>query len=153
MRAGTGYDIHRLVEGRRLVLGGVAIPSEKGEEAHSDGDVLLHALIDALLGAAALGDIGSHFPDTDPEYKDIESARLLERTLEMTGRDIVNIDATVFLERPKLRGYIDAIRESLSRLTGLDMEYISVKAKTAEGLGPVGEGKAVAAAVTVLLNS
>lgn len=152
MRIGAGYDSHRLTEGRKLVLGGVTIPSDKGEEAHSDGDVLIHALIDAILGAYALGDIGMLFPDSDPAYKDISSVRLLERTLALAGPRLVNIDATVFLERPKLRPYIDRIRESLSLLLDIPMDKVSVKAKTAEGLGPVGEEKAIAAAVTVLTD-
>ena len=152
MRIGQGYDIHRMEEGRKLLLGAVEIPSSKGELAHSDGDVLLHALIDAILGAYALGDIGMAYPDTEERTKDMPSAVMLKEVLRDTKVKLINIDATIFLERPKLLPYKKSISESLSRLTGLPVDAICVKAKTAEGLGPVGEGKAIAAAVTVLVE-
>ena len=154
MRIGFGRDVHRLQEGRRLILGGVVVPFNKGEAAHSDGDVLIHAVIDALLGAAALGDIGSHFPDSDPAYKDIDSGVLLKKTAAViaeAGYQISNIDSTVILEKPKLRPHIDGIRENLAGLIGIQAERISVKAKTAEKLGPVGSGDAVEAEAAVLL--
>lgn len=148
MRVGYGNDFHRLREGRKLVIGGVTIPFHKGEEGHSDGDVLLHACIDALLGAAALGDIGAHFPPDDPEWKGISSRILLNKTVEKVcslGYSIGNIDSTVVLEVPKLRPYIDEIRSLLASDLGLDISKVSVKAKTAEGFGPVGEGKGIEA--------
>ena len=153
MRVGTGYDLHRMVEGRPFYLGGVIIPSEKGEEAHSDGDVLLHALIDAVLGSCADGDIGSHFPPEDDKWKDADSRMLLKAVLDDTKAEIINIDATVFLERPKLRPHVDEVRASLAALLGLDIKAVSLKAKTVEGcLGELGTGDAVAAAVTILVN-
>ena len=151
MRIGSGYDIHRLANGRKLMLGGIEIPSTKGEEAHSDGDVLLHALIDALLGSEANGDIGSHFPPCDPEWKDADSRKLLETVLKEYKHRLINIDCTILLERPKLRPHIDAIRASLADLLAMDPADISVKAKTAEGcLAEFGTGDAVAASVTLL---
>ena len=153
MRVGIGNDIHRLKEGRTLVLGGVIIPSDKGEEAFSDGDVLIHAIIDALLGATAKGDIGSLFPDTDDKNKGRSSLELLKETLQHTGARIINLDTIIELEKPKLRPYIDKIRESLSDNLGLDIDRISVKAKTAEGLGPIGEGLAIKATAVVLIDN
>ena len=151
MRIGSGWDLHRLVPGRALVIGGVDIPSPLGEEAHSDGDVLLHALIDAILGAHAKGDIGSHFPPCDPEWKDADSRKLLETVLKEYKHRLINIDCTILLERPKLRPHIDAIRASLADLLAMDPADISVKAKTAEGcLAEFGTGDAVAASVTLL---
>ena len=132
MRIGSGYDIHVLVPGRPLMLGGIRIPSDKGEMAHSDGDVLIHALIDAILGAYAKGDIGSHFPPSDVRWKDADSRTLLSMVLDECRPVFSNIDCTVFLEKPRLREHIDIIRESLSRLLSLDVDRISVKAKTAE---------------------
>lgn len=153
MRIGSGYDIHVLVPGRPLMLGGIRIPSDKGEMAHSDGDVLIHALIDAILGAYAKGDIGSHFPPSDEQWKDADSRTLLSMVLDECRPVFSNIDCTVFLEKPKLREHIDIIRESLSRLLSLDVDRISVKAKTAEKcFGELGSGDAVVAAVTVLVE-
>ena len=151
MRIGFGNDIHRLAEGRRLMLGGIAIPSKLGEVAHSDGDVLLHALIDALLGAKALGDIGALFPPSDAKYKDADSKELLKKVLELTKPEIINIDATITLEAPKLRGYIDRIRESLSELLSIDVSRVSIKAKTNEGLGEIGSGAAIKAECIILI--
>lgn len=153
MRIGSGYDIHVLVPGRPLMLGGIRIPSDKGEMAHSDGDVLIHALIDAILGAYAKGDIGSHFPPSDVRWKDADSRTLLSMVLDECRPVFSNIDCTVFLEKPRLREHIDIIRESLSRLLSLDADRISVKAKTAEKcFGELGSGDAVVAAVTVLVE-
>ncbi len=152
MRVGIGNDIHRLEEGRRLVIGGVTIPSDRGEAAHSDGDVLIHAIIDALLGALALGDIGVWFPDSSTKTEGMDSALMLSRVIEETRCRIANVDTTVSLERPKLRPYIQSIRERLADIMGISADRISVKAKTAEGLGPVGEGKAVSAEAVVLIE-
>lgn len=153
MRIGSGYDIHVLMPGRPLMLGGIRIPSDKGEMAHSDGDVLIHALIDAILGAYAKGDIGSHFPPSDERWKDADSRTLLSMVLDECRPAFSNIDCTVFLEKPRLREHIDIIRESLSRLLSLDADRVSVKAKTAEKcFGELGSGDAVVAAVTVLVE-
>jgi 2-C-methyl-D-erythritol 2,4-cyclodiphosphate synthase len=143
VRTGLGWDVHRLAAGRPLILGGVAIAWDFGLEGHSDADILSHAITDALLGAAALGDIGMHFPDTDPRWKGADSAQFLAHAAALVrnaGYRIVNIDSTVILERPKLKDYRIAIRESLARTLGLDVERVSVKFKTAERVGPVGEG-------------
>lgn len=155
MRIGTGWDIHRLVENRPLIIGGVQIPHSLGEAGHSDGDVLLHALIDALLGAAALGDIGSHYPPSDDQWKNISSLELLRITLDkLEGWEIVNVDTTVILEHPKLRPHIQAIRYSLAQACNITIEQVSVKAKTAEGvLGEIGQGMAIIAQASVLLKS
>ncbi|NBK24127.1 MAG: 2-C-methyl-D-erythritol 2,4-cyclodiphosphate synthase [Spirochaetia bacterium] len=155
MRIGTGWDLHCLVSGRALVLGGIVIPSDKGEAAHSDGDVLVHAIIDALLGSLAKGDIGSHFPDTDPAYKNADSIQLLKKVLteDLPPHHIENIDTTLILQAPKLRPHIDAIRASLAKTMGLELDQVSVKAKTAEGiLGELGSGDAVIAQATVLIS-
>ena len=154
-RIGIGYDIHRLVEGRKLILGGVEIPFEKGLLGHSDADVLSHAICDALLGAAALGDIGTHFPDTDPLWAGASSLDFLARAVEMLterGYRILNTDATLIAERPKLRPHIDAIRERLAFVLGLDVDQVSVKAKTHEGLESVGRSEAMAAQAVVLIH-
>ena len=138
MRIGMGYDVHRLVEERKLILGGVEIPYEKGLLGHSDADVLLHAIMDALLGAAALGDIGKHFPDTDPAYKGISSIKLLEhvgRLLEENLFLVENIDATIIAQAPKMRPHIEAMRENVATALGIDIRQINVKATTEEGLG------------------
>lgn len=148
IRTGLGWDTHRLTPNRALILGGVTIPSELGLEGHSDADILSHAITDALLGAAALGDIGMHFPDTDPRWKGASSDRFLAHAAALVrerGFTIVNIDSTVVLERPKLKDYRAAIRESLARVLGLDADCVSVKFKTAERVGPVGEGKSAEA--------
>lgn len=153
-RTGIGYDLHRLVPGRKLVLGGIQIPFEKGPDGHSDGDVVLHALTDALLGAAALGDIGEHFPPSDSRWKDAESAQFLGHArglIEAAGYRTVNIDVVVVLERPKLLPHREAIRRNLSALLDLPLDAVSVKAKTSEGVGPVGRGEAVEAHATALL--
>ncbi len=154
-RIGHGWDRHQLKEGLPLVLGGVLIPSEKGSVAHSDGDVLIHAIIDSLLGSLALGDIGSHFPPSDPKYKDINSEKLLAQTLNLIQKEdytINNIDTTIILESPKLATHINSIRENLSKLLMVSISQISVKAKTAEKCDSVGEGNAIEASAIVLLS-
>ena len=152
MRVGIGSDIHRLEEGRKLVIGGITIPYDKGEKAHSDGDVLIHAIIDAILGAYSMDDIGKHFPDNAAETEGMNSEEMLKAVLIMTQCKIVNIDTTVNLEKPRLRPYIQNIRENLSRIMGIPLDRISVKAKTAEGLGPVGEGLVISAEAAVLVS-
>ena len=153
MRIGFGNDIHRLTEGRPLYLGGIVLPYEKGALAHSDGDVLLHALIDAILGALAMGDIGTFFPPEDDKYKDISSKILLQEILDRTTPRFLNIDMVVTLEGFKLKPYIKEIRESLSNLLSLDIDRISLKAKTNEGLDALGESRAIKAEVVVLLDN
>jgi len=148
IRIGFGYDVHRLVAGRKLILGGIEIPFELGLAGHSDADVLLHAITDALLGAAALGDIGSHFPDTDPAFKDADSAKLLEATVELireNGFSVHNIDATVAAQAPKLRDHIDQMRERIAQLCAVPTGSVSVKATTTERLGFVGLGEGMEA--------
>src|SRR5580658_7089277 len=143
MRVGQGWDVHRIAAGRPLILGGVTVPCEFGLDGHSDADVLAHAITDAILGAAALGDIGMHFPDTDPQWKGAGSLQFLRHACELAGKEgytIVNIDSTVILERPELKDYRLAIRESLAAAMGLELDSVSVKFKTAEKVGPVGEG-------------
>ena len=155
MRIGQGYDVHRLTADRKLILGGVEIPYEKGLLGHSDADVLLHAIADALLGAAALGDIGKHFPDTDERYKGISSLILLEKTGELLTENrfiINNIDSTVIAERPKLRPYIDEMRENIAKALHLSIDAVSVKATTEEGLGFTGTGEGIAAQAVCLLS-
>ena len=154
-RVGHGYDVHALGEGLRLVLGGVEIPHTKGCIAHSDGDVLVHAICDALLGAAALGDIGKHFPDTSAEFKGIDSLILLRRVVNLLaekGYQIGNIDSTIAMQRPKLRPYIDLMRERIAEAAGVSVEQVSVKATTTEHLGFEGEEKGVSATSVVLLS-
>jgi len=155
IRTGLGWDAHRIAAGRPLILGGVTVPSEFGLEGHSDADVLAHAITDAILGAAALGDIGMHFPDTDPRWKGGDSLAFLrhaQRLAEARGYRIVNVDSTVILERPKLKDYRLAIRESLAATLSLDLDAISVKFKTAEQVGPVGEGRSAEAHAVVTLT-
>ncbi|HLZ71678.1 MAG TPA: 2-C-methyl-D-erythritol 2,4-cyclodiphosphate synthase [Dehalococcoidia bacterium] len=155
MRVGIGYDTHRLVAGRRLVLGGVELEAERGLEGHSDADVLLHALIDALLGAAGLGDIGGHFPPGDPRWQDADSAELLRFVadeLAQAGWSVANIDANVLAERPRLAPQIAAMRERIARTLGVPLGRVSVKAKTNEGLGPVGEGLVISAQAVALIE-
>lgn len=155
MRIGMGYDVHRLVPGRELVLGGVGIGHEKGLLGHSDADVLLHAIMDALLGAAALGDIGSHFPDTDPAYRGISSIRLMECVRELVGREgyeVVNVDATIIAQKPKMRPYIDAMRGNIARALGVGISRVSVKATTEEGLGFTGIGEGISSQAVCLLQ-
>jgi 2-C-methyl-D-erythritol 2,4-cyclodiphosphate synthase len=157
MRIGHGYDLHALAAGRRLVLGGVEIAHDRGPIAHSDGDVLLHALADALLGAAALGDIGQHFPDNDPAYAGADSRALLRRVTALVraaGYTVANVDVTVLAQRPKLAPHRDAMRANIAADLGLDIGAVSVKATTTEGLGPVGREEAIAAhAVCLLLEA
>ena len=153
MRIGFGYDNHRLIEGRPLIIGGINIPSQFGEDAHSDGDVLIHAIIDALLGATAKGDIGMHFPPSDERYRDADSKELLKETLKITNANIVNIDTTVVLEKVKLKPYIEEIRKTLALILNTDIDMISVKAKTHEGVDSTGKGEAIEAYAVVLINS
>ncbi len=153
-RIGHGYDVHALGEGLRLVLGGVEIPHTKGCIAHSDGDVLLHAICDALLGAAALGDIGKHFPDSSAEFKGIDSRKLLAKVVELlaeSGYKVGNVDSTIAMQRPKLRPYIDAMREQIAQTIGIATDCVSVKATTTEHLGFEGEEKGVSATAVVLI--
>ena len=156
MRIGMGYDVHRLVGGRPLVMGGVTIPYELGLLGHSDADVLLHAIADALLGAAALGDIGKHFPDTDPAYKGISSMILLEKVgklLEENMFFVENIDATIIAQAPKMRPYIDQMRGNIAKALGISADQVNVKATTEEGLGFTGEGKGISAQAICMLTS
>ena len=156
MRVGMGYDVHRLTEGRDLIIGGVKIPYEKGLLGHSDADVLLHAISDALLGAAALGDIGKHFPDTDPAYKGISSLLLLEKVGDLIDQKnyiVENIDATIIAQAPKMRPYIDTMRENIANALKLDISQVSVKATTEEGLGFTGMGEGISAQAICLLQS
>ena len=151
-----GYDVHRLVEDRALILGGVTIPYEKGLLGHSDADVLLHAVMDALLGAAALGDIGKHFPDSDPAYKGISSMLLREKVgalLAEKGFLIENIDATIIAQAPKMRPYIDTMRENIARALEMDISCVNVKATTEEGLGFTGTGEGISSQAVCLLTS
>jgi 2-C-methyl-D-erythritol 2,4-cyclodiphosphate synthase len=154
-RIGQGWDSHRIEAGRPLILGGVTIPSEFGLAGHSDADVLFHAVTDALLGALALGDIGMHFPDTSPEWKDAASEAFLRRSMELVsehGYAIANVDSTIVLERPKLKDFRAAIRDNLARVLGLSAECVGVKFKTAEKVGPVGEGRSCEAQAAVLIG-
>ena len=154
-RIGQGYDVHRLVEGRKLILGGVEIPHPTGLLGHSDADVLLHAVCDALLGAAALGDIGQHFPDSDPAYAGVSSLVLLRATAEklrQAGFSVGNVDATVVAERPKLAPYLPQMREHIAETLGIPVERVSVKATTEEGLGFTGAGAGIAAFAVCLLE-
>lgn len=154
MRIGMGYDVHRLTEGRDLILGGVNIPYEKGLLGHSDADVLLHAIMDALLGAAALGDIGKHFPDTDPAYKGISSLKLLGHVgelLEKKGYAIGNIDATIIAQRPKMAPHIPAMRANVAEVLHIDEDQINIKATTEEGLGFTGTGEGISSQAICLL--
>jgi len=156
VRVGIGYDIHRLAEGRPLRLAGVEIPAEAGPVAHSDGDVVFHAVADAVLGAAALGDLGQHFPDDDPAWAGADSARFLGRVVDMAreaGYRPAGADVNVLLEKPKLAPHRDAMRGRLAEWFGLPASAVSVKARTMEGLGPVGEGRAVAAQAVVVLEA
>ena len=156
MRIGMGYDVHKLVEGRKLIMGGVEIPYEKGLLGHSDADVLLHAIMDSLLGAAALGDIGKHFPDTDPAYKGISSILLLEKVgalLEENYFLIENIDATIIAQAPKMRPHIDTMRENIAKALKIDISQVNVKATTEEGLGFTGEGLGISAQSICMLTT
>jgi 2-C-methyl-D-erythritol 2,4-cyclodiphosphate synthase len=155
-RIGIGNDTHKLVDGSPLMLGGVHVPSERGGDGHSDADALLHAITDAILGALCEGDIGLHFPDSDPQWKDASSLQLLSRVLWLAHErniQIVNVDSTVMLESPKLRPYIFSMRESIAEVLGMDIACVSVKAKSGEGLDSVGQGLAVSAQAVVLVKS
>ena len=156
MRVGMGYDVHKLVEGRDLIIGGVNIPYEKGLLGHSDADVLLHAISDALLGAAALGDIGKHFPDTDPKYKGADSLKLLQHVgnlLEENMYVIENIDATIIAQRPKMAPHIPTMRENIAKALGLEVDQVNVKATTEEGLGFTGSGEGISSQAICLLET
>ena len=156
MRIGMGYDVHKLVEGRKLILGGVDIPYEKGLLGHSDADVLIHAIMDALLGAAALGDIGKHFPDSDEKYKGISSLELLKHVsllLQSKGYSIINIDSTIMAQKPKLAPYIDDMRKNIASVIGIDVDAVNVKATTEEGLGFTGEGLGISSNAVCLLEN
>ena len=156
MRIGMGYDVHKLVEGRDLIIGGVKIPYEKGLLGHSDADVLLHAISDALLGAAALGDIGKHFPDTDPKYKGADSLMLLREVgllIENECYIIENIDATIIAQAPKMRPHIDTMRQNIADALSIDFSQVNVKATTEEGLGFTGSGEGISSQAICLLNS
>lgn len=156
MRIGMGYDVHKLVEGRKLIIGGVEIPHELGLLGHSDADVLLHAISDALLGAAALGDIGKHFPDTDPKYEGADSIMLLGevgKLIEAEGYLIENIDATIIAQAPKMRPHIDTMRQNIADALSIDISQVSVKATTEEGLGFTGAREGISAQAICLLNS
>ena len=156
MRIGMGYDVHRLIQDRRLVIGGVEIPYEKGLLGHSDADVLLHAVMDALLGAAALGDIGKHFPDTDPAYQGISSVKLLRHVGELLEENrflIENIDATIIAQAPKMQPYIDQMRANIAGTLGIEMDQVNVKATTEEGLGFTGSGEGISSQAICMLTS
>ncbi len=155
MRIGSGYDVHRLTEGGRLILGGVEIPYEKGLLGHSDADVLLHAIADALLGAAALGDIGRHFPDTDPKYEGADSRKLLAHVLGLisdNGYCIMNIDATIIAQKPKMASHIEQMRRNIAETLQIAVSQVNVKATTEEGLGFTGVGEGIAASAVCLLQ-
>lgn len=154
LRIGQGFDLHRMVAGRKLILGGITVPYDKGLDGHSDADVLLHAIIDALIGALSLGDIGKLFPDNDAKFKDIDSKILLAQVYEIVinhGYKINNIDSTIIIEQPKLRDYIDEMRGSIANVLNLELDQISIKAKTSEKIGIVGRGEAAIAEAIVLL--
>ncbi|MCR5557859.1 MAG: 2-C-methyl-D-erythritol 2,4-cyclodiphosphate synthase [Butyrivibrio sp.] len=155
MRVGMGYDVHRLVEGRDLIIGGVKIPYEKGLLGHSDADVLLHAVMDALLGAAALGDIGKHFPDTDPKFKGADSMELLRcvrKLLDENKFTVENIDATIIAQAPKMRPHIDKMRENIAGALGIDITQVNVKATTEEGLGFTGTGEGISSQAVCMIT-
>ena len=153
MRVGIGYDVHRLVEGKKLILGGVEVPFEKGLLGHSDGDVLLHAICDALLGASGKGDIGQHFPDTDPEYKNISSLILLEKVKGLIKEyKINNIDSVIVTQEPKLASYLSKMKENIAKVLKINKDKINIKATTTEKLGPMGRGEGIAAYAMVSLE-
>ena len=156
LRIGQGFDLHRMVEDRTLILGGVTIPHTKGLDGHSDADALIHAIIDAMIGALALGDIGKFFPDADPEFKNIDSRILLRKIVaeikDKHGYSISNVDTTIIIEKPKLRDYIDMMRANIAVDLGVDINQVNVKAKTSEGIGIVGRGEAVIAEAAILMQ-
>lgn len=154
-KVGFGYDVHRLVEGRELVLGGVKIPHTKGLLGHSDADVLIHSIMDAVLGALGMGDIGMHFPDTDMRYKDIESVRMLKEVMDWTekkGYSVLNVDTTIVAQEPRLGPYIEDMKKRLSKLLSISQKDINIKATTNEGLGLIGKGEAIASFAVVMLS-
>jgi|SRR6266850_3441477 len=155
-RIGIGNDTHRLVDGRPLMLGGVHVAYERGGEGHSDADALLHAISDAILGALCEGDLGAHFPDTDPQWKGVSSLQLLSHVVSLAhelGKRIVNVDSTIMIEAPKMRPYVLSMRENIAEVLGVEIACVSVKAKTGEGLDAVGQGLAVSAVAIVLIES
>ena len=155
MRIGMGYDVHKLISGRKLILGGVAIPFEKGLLGHSDADVLVHSICDALFGAAGLGDIGLHFPDSDPEFKDISSIKLLEKTNKMVyekGFNLKNLDCTVFAQEPKISSFREKMQQNIARVMNTSTDCINIKATTTEGLGMFGRGEGIGAMCVVLIE-
>jgi len=155
MRIGTGYDVHRLIFGRKLILGGVAIPFEKGLLGHSDADVLVHSICDALLGAAGLGDIGLHFPDTDPKFKDISSIKLLEIAYKMVcekGFNLQNLDSTIFAQEPKISPFREKMQQNIARAMNVKTNCVNIKATTTEGLGMFGRGEGIGAMSAVLIE-
>ena len=156
IRVGIGYDIHSLVEGRPLILGGITVPHGKGLLGHSDGDALLHSISDAILGAAGLGDIGTHFPDTDPAYRGADSAKLLGLVVELVAKEgwkVVNVDSNVIAERPKLSPHFGEMRERIAGIIGIPVECVSVKARTNEGIGAIGRGNAISTHAVALIES
>ena len=156
MRIGSGYDVHRLAEGRKLIIGGVEIPYEKGLLGHSDADVLIHAVMDSILGAAALGDIGRHFPDTDSEFKDISSIKLLKKVLSLIKNNnycIINLDATIIAQKPKLSPYIEAMRRNIADALEISLDCVNIKATTEEGLGFTGKELGIAANCVCLIEN
>ncbi len=155
MRIGNGFDVHRLAKGRKLVLGGVTIPFEKGLVGHSDADVLIHAVCDALLGAAGLGDIGLHFPDTDVRFKDISSIKILSKTVEMLkakGFKVINLDSTIMAEAPKISAYKSEMQKNISRIIEIELDCVNIKATTFETLGMIGRGEGIAASCVALIE-
>ncbi len=153
MRIGQGFDLHKLGKDRELIIGGITIPSDKGEISHSDGDVLLHSIIDAILGACGSSDIGSHFSDSDPKYKDINSSILLEETLKLYPIEIINLDCTIILQTPKLMNFIPSIKKNIAKLLAIDISRIAIKTKTAEHiLGELGNGDAIIAQTVILIE-
>lgn len=155
MRIGMGYDVHKLISGRKLILGGVAIPFEKGLLGHSDADVLVHSICDALFGAAGLGDIGLHFPDSDPEFKDISSIKLLEKTNKMVyekGFNLKNLDCTVFAQEPKISSFREKMQQNIARVMNTSTDCINIKATTTEGLGMFGRGEGIGAMCVALIE-
>lgn len=155
MRIGTGYDVHRLISGRKLILGGVAIPFEKGLLGHSDADVLVHSICDAFLGAAGLGDMGLHFPDTDSKFKDISSIKLLEETYKMVikkGFNLINIDSTVFAQEPKIFTFREKMQQNIASAMNINQNCVNIKATTTEGLGIFGRGEGIGAMSVVLIE-
>ncbi|MBE5944580.1 MAG: 2-C-methyl-D-erythritol 2,4-cyclodiphosphate synthase [Lachnospiraceae bacterium] len=156
MRVGMGYDVHKLVDGRKLIIGGVDIPYEKGLLGHSDADVLLHAISDALLGACGLGDIGKHFPDNDPKYKDADSLKLLKQVGKLVDDEnmlVANIDATIIAQKPKMAPYIDDMKKNVANALGIDIKQVNIKATTEEGLGFTGEGLGISSQAVCLLET